>query len=124
MTTFDKAKTTKKNHKSIIDFGKYYQKISDLKNNRMEWDKEKTIKILDKVFPNIVEWIEEKKAYYYSMEYFVSFIYKVPKKYRNYVKHFIFQIKRFMLEEYENENYIKTIEKDSYGTTWIKFIEK
>lgn len=141
MTTFDKAKTkTKRNKKwyviKIKDY-KFYiwaiplvplaiaiEKFNHWRYTRLVWNEEKATKILDKVLPKRLDWEEENNAFYYSMSWGYSILWrKAPLFHRQWARKFAYKLHQFIEKGYENVNYIKTIEKDYYDTV-VKFTEK
>ena len=137
---FDKAQETKK-RKGLKKYhvGKYVfnilqaplvpivwaaDKITDYKYNKLVWSEEKATKMLDKILPKVLEYVAEENAYYYCCEWrCYCLIDKAPIKEKMWVKKFIGHLVDYLENGYENENYIKTIEKDYYEK-WIKFAER
>lgn len=141
MAKFDKAKETKKAKKQwwVIHIRNYSVYIwvlpilpvvllADYIENRnykkRVWNEQTATKILDKVLPQVLEWVEEDNAFYYCMNWGTSSLYcKAPRKYRKWACKFSYRLQQFIKEGYENADYIKTVEKD-YCDTWVKFVEK
>jgi hypothetical protein len=99
-------------------------KCQEWAGKRRVWSEEKATKVLDAVLPKVLEYVEEDNAYYYSMEWGTSALWrKAPRKYRKWAFKFEYHLKTFIRDGYENTDYTKTIEKDYYET-WIKFVEK
>ena len=136
---FDKAKETKR-RKGLKKYnvGKYtfnilqaplvpmvwaVDKYTDYRYNKCVWNEEKATEILDDVLPKVLEYVAEENAYYYCKEWSVTKLYKGKRKNRMWVNKHIGKLLDYLINEYENENYIKTIEKDYYET-WIKFTER
>lgn len=46
-----------------------------------------------------------------------------PLIYREWVKKFKYRLHKFIQDNYENEDYVKTVENDGYDV-WVKFSEK
>lgn len=89
--------------------------------NRRKWDKEKAIKIIDFVLPDIIEWSEKNNAYYYSMEWGTNHLWKKALIWhRPWTKKFAWRLHRFIQEEYEVADYKKEIINE-YGEIWVKF---
>lgn len=140
MTKFDKAKqnNTKKKINLKVKIGEYkivfwllpifpiflgVKKIKDWHYNSLIWNEEKATKVLDKVLPKVLEWVEKENAYYYCINWDCFHMYtKAPFYYRRWAKKFARKLQAFVENGYENKNYTKTIEKD-YCDTWVKFIE-
>ena len=141
MASFDKAKETKKTKKQwwIIHTHNYSvyiwalpilpivllsDYIKERNSKKRVWSEEIATKVLDKVLPQILEWVEEDNAFYYCMSWGTSSLYrKAPRKYRKWANKFKYKLQQFIKEGYENADYVKTIEKDYYDT-WVKFVEK
>lgn len=138
MKTLENAKKQKKNKKKwyIIQTKKFSYYIWSLPlipiveflyhikmwlYNRRKWDKEKAIKIIDFVLPDIIEWSEKDNAYYYSMEWGTSHLWKKALIWhRPWAKKFAWRLHRFIQEEYEVAGYKKEIINE-YSETWVKF---
>lgn len=139
--TFDKAKEPKKNSKKwyIINGKKYsyyiwalplvpFVTLYDVMNQRADkrrvWDTERATKVLDHVLPKVLEWVEEDKAYYYCMDWGTSNLWRGAKYTdRKWARKWEYQLRNFIKEDYENEHYSKSVEKDYYDT-WVKFEER
>lgn len=142
MALFDKAKTPAKPRKKwwilhtknysyyiwalpIIPFVLLVDYIKNRHYKRLVWDETIATKVLDKVLPQILEWVEEDNAFYYSMEWSTSSLWRrAPRKYRKWADKFTVKLQDFIAIGYENADYIKTIETDNYGECWVKFVEK
>lgn len=141
MAKFDKAKETKKAKKQwwvihIRNYSVYIwalpilpvvllaDYIDDRNYKKRVWNEQIATKILDKVLPKVLEWVEEDNAFYYCMNWNSSALYcKAPRKYRKWACKFSYRLQQFIEEGYENADYVKTVEKD-YCDTWVKFVEK
>ena len=105
----------------LIPFVLLYDKISDYLYARRVWDEEKAIKVLDRVLPYVLEWVEEDDAYYYCMDWGYSSLWrKAPLTMRKWARKFDFNLHQFIKNGYQKDGYEKTIEGDRYET-WIKF---
>lgn len=142
MANFDKAKTPKKTTKKwwILDIKNYSYYIWALpiipfilladyiKNHnykRLVWDEKIATKVLDKVLPQVLEWVEEDNAFYYSMEWGTGNLWRrAPHRYRKWARKFAYQLQKFIEIGYQNTEYIKTTERDIYCELWVKFVEK
>ena len=139
MTKFDKAKQSNKKRVNLrVKIGKYdvifwalpifpiflaVEKIKDWHYNSLVWNEEKATKVLDKVLPKVLEWVEENDAYYYCMNWGNSHMYtKAPIFYRAWARKFSSRLQSYIRDGYENKNYTKEIEKDYYEE-WVKFVE-
>ena len=141
MAQFDNAKKEKKNkRKWYIINGKKYSyyiwalpilpivlladKIKDYNYKHRVWSEEKATKVLDYVLPQVLEWVEEDNAFYYSMEWGHSQLWKKARRRdRKWAYKFDYRLHNFIKDGYENAEYTKSIDKDYYET-WIKFVEK
>lgn len=148
MSTFEKAKirtekekarkAKNKNRKKwwIIKFDKYefgfwllplavfvipFGKIKDALHKSIKWSDEKATKVLDKKLPKILKWDDENKNYYCYIRIFGWGLFSNPKS--PWVKKYNYNLRDFLVKNYENENYIKTVEED-YDWYYITFTEK
>lgn len=142
MANFDKAKETKKAKKQwwiihthnysvyiwalpILPFVLLSDYIKEQNSKKRVWDEQIATKVLDKVLPKLLEWVEEDNAFYYSMEWGQSALWRnAPRKYRKWAYKFSYRLQKFIQEGYENTDYIKTVEQDNYYEIWVKFVEK
>lgn len=140
-TTFDKAKQTQKTKKKwyvihgekysyyvwalpLVPFVWVADKIHDYTYSRLLWSENQATKVLDKVLPNVVEWVEEDDAYYYCMQWGTRSLWATaPRHLRKWARKHEYRLRNYIAEGYENANYIKTIEKD-YDDVWVKFLVK
>lgn len=105
----------------IVPFVLLYDKISDYLYARRVWDEEKATKVLDRVLPHVLEWVEEDDAYYYCMDWGYSILWrKAPLTMRKWARKFDFNLHQFIKTDYQKDGYEKTIEGDRYET-WVKF---
>lgn len=141
MANFDKAKKTKKAKKQwwVIHIRNYsvyiwalpilpvvllVDYIDNRNYKKRVWNEQTATKILDKVLPQVLEWVEEDNAFYYCMNWNSSALYRrAPRKYRKWACKFSYRLQQFIKEGYENADYVKTVEED-YCDTWVKFVEK
>ena len=105
----------------LIPFVLLYDKISDYLYARRVWSEEKATKVLDRVLPHVLEWVEEDDAYYYCMDWGYSSLWrKAPLTMRKWARKFSYNLHQFIKNGYQKDGYEKTIEGDRYET-WIKF---
>ena len=142
MKSFDKAKnrSTKSGKKWYLIYGKrytypfwalpltpfviLYDNYKRWSYNRLMWSDEKATKMLNRILPKMLEWVEEDKAYYFCMDWgYSNYQYQVPRQHRAWVRKFASQLRQFVRDGYENADYIKEHENDGYDS-WIKFSEK
>ena len=108
----------------IVPFVVLYDKIKEYNYKRRVWSDEKATAVLDFVLPQVLEWVEEDKAFYYCMDWGHSRLWKKARRRdRKWAYKFDYRLHNFIKEGYENADYIKTIEKDYYET-WVKFVER
>ena len=140
--TFDKAKAPKKQSNKkwyIINGKKYscyiwalpllpfvilYDTLEERANKRRVWSAERATKVLNHVLPKVLERVEEDKAYYYCMDWGTSDLWrKAKRRDRKWARKWEYDLRDFIKDGYENENYSKSVEKD-YCDTWVKFEER
>lgn len=93
-------------------------------DNRRKWSGEKAQKVLNKILPKVLDYVEEDNAFYYCMSWSEwGLVDNAPLVYYKWVKKFKYNLHDFIRNKYKNEDYEKTIENDGYGE-WIKFTEK
>jgi hypothetical protein len=142
MATFDKAKNNNKksngkkwyivytkNHSiylwalPIAPFVIGWMKFDDWRYKRLQWTEERATKVLNKVLPKVLEYTDN--AYWYSPDWGSSHMHKycslVDKK---WARKFAYKLQQFVEKGYENPEYTKTVEREPYCTTWVKFVEK
>lgn len=96
--------------------------IEDWAYERRVWDDNKATKALDHILPYILEWVEEDDAYYYCMSWDYYGLHKFAPFYlKKWAAKFRYGLHQYVATDYEKDGYIKTVEKDSYGDTWVKF---
>lgn len=96
--------------------------VSDWAYKRRVWDDKKATKALDYILPHKLEWIEENNAYYYCMDWgYYNFSKYAPFYLKKWASKFNYGLHQYIATDYEKDGYIKTIEKDSWGDTWVKF---
>ena len=99
----------------------FHEKFSNWMYARREWSEAKATKVLDYALPHTLEWVEDDKAYFFCMEWRTNFKNYVPFYLKKWASKFNFKIGEYLLHYYEKDGYIKTVEKDEYTDTWIKF---
>ena len=144
MKTFDKAKHDSKPLKKwwiihrknysyyiwalpIIPFIELADYIEKRAYAKRVWNTKTATKVLDKVLPKVLEWVEADKAFYYCMDWGSSSLWhKAPLRYRKWAHKFQNDLQEFIEEGYENPQYIKTVDKgvSLFDETWVKFEEK
>ena len=97
--------------------------IKDRRYRRLKWSEEKATKMLNRILPKILEWVEEDKAFYFCMDWgYSNYQYYVPLWERAWVRKFASKMREYVQTGYQHPNYIKT-ESNEYETR-IKFEEK
>ena len=100
------------------------EKFKDWNYNRMEWNEKRADRVLDTILPKVLDWVEEDNAFYFSLEWGNGIYWRRANRVdRKWAKKFCYKLKSYLEDEYENADYIKTVERDFYET-WIKFVEK
>lgn len=108
----------------ILPFYHFWKKFKNWKYNRLVWNEERATKVLDKILSTKLDYDKENKAFYYCMEWSYWDLWRnAPRKDRAWAEKFCSKLHHFILEGYENPDYIKTIDKD-WNETWVKFSEK
>ena len=143
---FDKARKTtetKNNKKWYVIYTKNYsiylwalpiapfaiaiEKLNDWYYKRLEWNEQRATKVLNKVLPKVLEWVEEENAYYYCMNWGTSNLLRGAAAIdRKWARKFQYSLQNYIQDSYENADYTKVVEKAqaSWDDTWVKFIEK
>lgn len=140
---FDKARQTKNNKKWYVIYTKNYsiylwalpiapfaiaiEKFNDWYYKRLEWNEQRATKVLNRVLPKVLEWVEEENAYYYCMDWGTRNLWAGAAAIdRKWARKFQYSLQNYIQDSYENADYIKVVEKAqaSWDDTWIKFIEK
>lgn len=139
--TFDKAKRTKSRKKwyivrafgydnvylwgvPFVPFVLLSDKYKSWRYNRMVWSEEKATKMLNRILPKMLEWVEEDNAYYFCMDWgYSNYQYQVPLWHRKWVRKFASKLREFVRDGYENPKYIKEHENDGYDE-WVRFEER
>lgn len=97
------------------------EELKDWNYRRMKWDADKATKVLDKVLPKVVEYVNEDDAYYYCMSWGTySLWHKAPLHLRRWADKYSYDLKKFLKDEYQNAEYSKSIDDDGYDV-WVKF---
>lgn len=87
----------------------------------MKWNEKKATKKLDKLLLKMLKWDEENNNYYC---YVRKDCWQLSANGKNpWVKKFRRQLREFLISDYENKNYIKTVENDD-DWYYITFTEK
>ena len=124
MTKFDKARQNNKKRVNLrVKIGKYdvifwalpifpiflaVEKIKDWHDNSLVWNEEKATKVLDKVLPKVLEWVEENDAYYYCMDWGNSHMYtKAPLLHKAWARKFSSRLQSYIRDGYENKKIYK-----------------
>lgn len=108
----------------IAPFTLAIEKFQSWHYNKIEWSERKAKKVLDCVLPKLLEYVEEDDAYYYCLGWADYPLYKkAPIGYKKWARKYYVLIKDYLKNNYEKENYTKTLEKEYYDT-WIKFTKK
>lgn len=147
MATFDKVKTRteRKNKKQwwviktknynipiyllpialfIIPCDKIKTAIDNYIWRKTFWTDEKANKMLDKMLPKILDYDKDDNDYRcYIRDWNFSFYNYAPLFHKKWVRKFNDNLKDYLIERYENESYVKTVQ-DDYDWKVIIFTEK
>jgi hypothetical protein len=97
-------------------------KYDNWKYNRMVWDEEKAIKIIEIVLPKIGE--HENGAIWYSTKWWDTIWWNnSPRRYREWANKHRNKIKDFIVEKYEPAGFEKIVEVDKWDASdkWVGF---
>lgn len=111
----------------LIPFVELANTIKARAYKKMKWDESTATKVLDKVLPKELEWVEEDNAFYFNMDWNFRFLWlKAPIRYRKWANKFAYELHEFIEKGYENPLYTKTVNKeDGYSyDVWVRFEEK
>ena len=108
----------------FIPFVLFNDYIKDRRYKRLEWSEVRASRVLTKVLPNALEWVEEDSAFYYNMDWSTTLMWRKCRRIdRAWAKKYAYKIQAYLKDAYTHSNYVKTVESDGYDT-WIKFEEK
>lgn len=98
--------------------------IIEKADKNRKWSEEKAIKVLDAILPKVLEYSEDEKTYYYCLQWGDGILVSnAPIRYRKWARKFSHRLREYLVEFYENENYIKTFIESDFDD-WIAFSEK
>ena len=108
----------------FVPFVFFNDYIKDRRYKRLEWSEVRASRVLTKVLPSVLEWVEEDNAFYYCMDWDTSHLWrKCRRGDRAWAKKYAYKMRSYLQDAYTHSNYVKTVESDGYDT-WIKFEEK
>lgn len=108
----------------LIPFLELYEIMTERADKRRQWSEEKATKVLDAILPNVLEYSEDEKTYYYCLQWGDGILVSnAPIRYRKWARKFSHRLREYLVEFYENENYIKTFTESDFDD-WIAFSEK
>ena len=97
-----------------------YEKINKFYNNRLTWSEKKATKVLNSILPKILWYDSKNDVYSYDTGCRTwLFVDNAPLIYRSWVKKYRKYLERYLIDNYENPLYNKSIEDD-----YIIFSEK
>lgn len=100
----------------------YYEYYKNKWYHSLAWNEEKATKLLDRTLPKVLEYVEEKNAYYYNTAWrSIYFTGKAPFGMRTWARKFRNEVIEFIEKGYENPNYTKIVEDDYGYEKWVKF---
>ena len=110
----------------LIPFCEFYDWVNQKLDKMIMWDEKKAEHLLNKyILPKRLEYIEEEKAYYYAVLFNPEWNYYrfCPRRYHRWLRKYGYYTQRFLIEKYENPDYIKE-ELREYDDHWIIFKER
>lgn len=108
----------------LVPFLELYEIITEKADQRRQWSEEKATKVLDAILPNVLEYSEDEKTYYYCLQWGNGILVSnAPIRYRKWARKFSYRLSEYLVEFYENENYVKTFTESDFDD-WIAFSEK
>ena len=110
----------------LIPFVEFYDWADRKLDEATKWDEKKAEFLLNKyILPNRLEYIEEENAYYYAVLFNPEWNYHryCPRRYHRWLRKFGWKVQQYLIEKYENPDYIKT-ELREYDDHWVKFEER
>lgn len=139
--TFDKAKKNSQPKKKwwlvgkkkyfiwmlpVVPFYSFYIYLCNRRWKNLEWNEKRAVKVLNKLLPKILDWVEEEKTFYYdySWDWDYTTKHKAPLGHKQWTLKFSYELKKFFLDEYQNPAYTKEKGVDEWGDKYLKFIEK
>ena len=142
MTKFDKAKKKEVERKDkwyMVKWRQFYcpfwlyplipvalimKAIEDWNYNRKKWSEKRATKVLHRILPHYLEWVEEENAYYFDMDCYYRYMYTKARFFdKAWCRKFEYELFAFVRDGYENDHYIKSEERYE-GRLYIKFTEK
>lgn len=102
-----------------------WDKISTIIYNNRKWTNKRADKVLDKFLSKALTWDAEENEYYICIRKFGPWYYskRLAFKDRKWVCKFDYKLRNYLVEEYENKDYVKTVIED-YDWWTIVFCEK
>lgn len=101
----------------VIGFGK----LNDWLFDRIQWDEDKAIKVLNHVLPQILDYDKVEDAYYYCMDWGTSNLWhKAPLRYRCFAYKYALKLRKFIRDKYMIKCCYKSVIVD-WDQEWVKF---
>ena len=142
MTKFDKAKKKEVDRKDkwyMLKWREFYcpfwlyplipvalasKKWDEWIYARRKWSEKRATRVLNKILPHYLEWVEEENAYCYDMDNYYRYMHKKAWFFdRAWARKFDWELHAFIRDGYENKHYIKS--EDRYeGRVYVNFTEK
>jgi hypothetical protein len=142
MTKFDKAKKKEVSRKDkwyivtwrefccpfwlcpLIPVAIVIDKLEKWNYNRKKWSEKRATRMLHRILPHYLEWVEEENAYYFDMDCYYRYMYTKARFFdKAWGRKFEYELYAFIRDGYENDRYIKSEERYE-GRLYIKFTEK
>lgn len=103
-------------------------KFKNWSYNRLKWSEEKAETVLNYFLPYELRYEEEYDCYYFNMGWDYTaknrIASRVPFYLKKWTRKFKHEILRYLEDKYENPEFTKTIVKDFFGNTELKFEKK
>ena len=100
------------------------KKFEEWNYDRKKWSEKRATRMLHRILPHYLEWVEEENAYYFDMDNYYRYMYTKARFFdKAWGRKFEYELYAFIRDGYENEDYIKSEERYE-GRLYIKFTEK
>ena len=96
--------------------------IKQNRYNKRVWDEEKAKKVLDHTLPYFLNYNDDEDAYFFNKDWGCesAIAKKSPLHLRKWANKFSFDIIHYLVNSYQKDGYVKTIEEDWFDI-WVKF---
>ena len=108
----------------LIPIALIIKAVEDWNYNRKKWSEKRATRMLHKILPHYLEWVEEENAYYFDWDNYYRYMHLKAWFFdRAWGRKFEDTMYFFIRDGYENDRYIKSEERYE-GRLYIKFTEK